>query len=62
MSVKRLLSRLRKDIRGTSAVEYGIICVMIGVGLVAAVKGVADENGRMWNTVTSKSAAAMANP
>lgn len=62
MSVKRLLSRLRKDIRGTSAIEYGIICVMIVVGLIAAVKGVADETGRTWKTVSSKSAAAMGNP
>lgn len=53
------LNRLWKDNRGTSAVEYGIICAMIVIGLVSAVKGVADENSRMWTIVSKKSAEAV---
>lgn len=53
------LYKLWKDDRGTSAVEYGFICAMIVIGLVSAVKGVADENSGMWAIVSSKSAEAV---
>lgn len=53
------LNRLLQDTRGTSAVEYGFLCAMIVIGLVSAVKGVADENTGMWAIVSSKSAEAV---
>ena len=62
MSVKRLLSRLLMDERGASAIEYGMICAMIVLGLIAAVNGVATETTKTWNTVSSKSAEAMGGP
>ena len=55
------LIRLWKDNRGTSAVEYGFICAMIVIGLISAVKGVADETSGMWAIVSSKSAEAVRN-
>ena len=62
MAMRTILRKLRKDVRGTSAVEFGIICVMIVIGLVSAVKGVADENSGMWAIVSSKTSEAMDQP
>ncbi|MCX7863913.1 MAG: Flp family type IVb pilin [Novosphingobium sp.] len=53
--IKRLFLNMVMDSRGTSAVEYGIICAMIIIGLVSAVAGVAEETSAMWNEVSSKS-------
>ena len=48
------LTNIIKDQRGTSAIEYGMICAMIVIGLVSAVRGVADENSGLWATIASK--------
>ena len=52
--MKQGMAHLLKDERGTSAVEYGFICAMIVIGLISAVRGVADENTGLWATVSSK--------
>lgn len=57
-----LLKRILRDTRGTQTLELAIICAMIIIGLVSAVKGVADENSGMWAIVSSKSAEAVAQP
>ncbi len=54
MTLWELLRKVRNDERGTSAVELGILCVMIVIGLIAAVRGVADENTRIWSNVSEK--------
>lgn len=54
MTLWELLRKVRSDERGTSAVELGILCVMIVIGLIAAVRGVADENTRIWGNVSEK--------
>jgi len=53
--MKRHLVQILMDCRGTSAVEYGIICALIIIGLVSAISGVADETASTWNEVSSKS-------
>ncbi len=45
---------LAKDQRGATAVEYGLICAMIILAMVVALKGVASENTRQWNHVSSE--------
>jgi len=52
------LTHIFRDQRGTSAVEYAIICAMIVIGLVSAVRGVADENSGLWASISSKQQAA----
>ena len=54
MAICKFLSRLRTDTRGTSAVEYGIICGVIVLGLIKAVDGFADENTGVWAVVSQK--------
>ncbi len=49
--MKQRLNNFLKDESGTSAIEYGIICAAIVIGLIAAVDGLADENNGLWATV-----------
>lgn len=55
MAGKSLWMKILADERGTSAVEYGIICAMLVIGVISAVAGVAGETIGMWNSVSSKS-------
>lgn len=61
MTVRTFLARLLRDTRGATAVEYGLILVMIVIAMLSALKGVADETIGLWNTVSTKSAEAVNN-
>ncbi|HVR91670.1 MAG TPA: Flp family type IVb pilin [Novosphingobium sp.] len=52
--MKAILTRLVSDQRGTSAIEYGLICAMIVLAMLTALKGVADENNGIWAVFSSK--------
>ena len=49
-----LLKRLLRDIRGATAVEYGLIVALIVIAILGALKGVANENTGMWAVVTDR--------
>ena len=59
MRIIKFLSRLALDKRGAQSIELAMICAMIVIGIVAAVKGVADESSGLWAVVSSRSAGAM---
>ena len=46
--------RLLRDIRGATAVEYGLIVALVVIAMIAALRSVADENNGLWAVVTSK--------
>ena len=54
MTIRKFLSRMLVDKRGTSAVELAIICGIIVIGLISAIDGFADENTGLWAVVSSK--------
>ena len=58
MTAKSFVTKLLKDERGATAVEYGLVLVMLVIAIVSALKGVADENTGLWAVVSSKSAEA----
>ena len=58
--MKALISRLMRDERAASAVEYGMICSLIVLGAFLALKGVANESSNLWGTINQKSSAAVA--
>ena len=41
--MKNLVARFRKDESGATAIEYGLIAALIGVGIIVAVTSVRDE-------------------
>ncbi len=55
MNRTRRLSALRRDERGATAVEYGLIISMIILAMVGALTNVASVTGNMWNKVSEKS-------
>lgn len=59
MSKKSFLTRLLRDQRGATAVEYGLILSMVVLAMLAALTGVANETKKMWGDVSTKSQAAM---
>ncbi|MGH8678533.1 MAG: Flp family type IVb pilin [Burkholderiales bacterium] len=52
--MKAILTRLAKDRRGASAIEYGLICAMLVLAMLTALKGVANENTGIWATFSTK--------
>ena len=56
--MKRLITALIQDERGTSAVEMGLICALIVLAMLTALQGFANETQNTWNIVASSSHAA----
>ena len=50
----RRLFELRKDERGATAVEYGLILALIFLAMVGAVATFANTTTTMWNDVSTK--------
>lgn len=55
MKRKSFFAALCRDERGTSAVELGLICAMIVLIMLGALKGFAEGNASIWNKVNSVS-------
>ncbi len=53
-----LISLLR-DRRGTTTIEYGLICGMIVLVIIGAVRALGTENGGAWSNMSSKATTAM---
>lgn len=54
-----ILRRIFRDQRGTSAVEYGLICAMVVLASLTALQGMSDENNGLWSTFTNKTQTAI---
>ncbi len=51
--MKRLLKGISRDERGATAIEYGLICSLIVIAMVAALNRFADTTTGMWNNVSN---------
>ena len=47
-------SRLRDDLRGATAVEYGFVVALIVLAMLGALSGVGNATSSMWNNVNDK--------
>jgi len=59
MRLNRNLKTIVSDQRGTSTIEYGLILGLIVLALFAMLQAFAGQTVNMWNTVSSKSSAAI---
>ena len=59
MFVINLLKNLKRDTKGATAVEYGIIIAMIVLAMMAALQGVGNANTETWEEVEQASVDAM---
>lgn len=53
------LKRFLKDESGATAIEYGLIAVLVGMGCLLAITFMSGSLGTMFNTVSSKSSGAL---
>ncbi|MDE0878275.1 MAG: Flp family type IVb pilin [Sphingomonas bacterium] len=51
---RAMLSRLKADNRGATAVEYGLIIACIVIVMVVSLNGLAAVTTTMWNDVSTK--------
>ena len=56
--INSFIKRLLRNRCGATAIEYGLICALISMAVMGAMKVFADENTFMWMQVTSKTLAA----
>ena len=53
-AIKRLATRLSRDTRGGSAIEYGMILAVITLAMVASFTAIANTTVGMWGNVSTK--------
>ncbi|WP_338446058.1 Flp family type IVb pilin [Pelagerythrobacter marensis] len=54
MQSKTILTRIGRDTRGATAVEYGLIVTLIVVACIGAFTEVADKTTVMWSAVSTE--------
>ena len=55
----RFFSKILRDNRGATAIEYGLIVALICIAIMGAMEGVANENTGLWAVVTQNVTANM---
>jgi pilus assembly protein Flp/PilA len=58
-AMKSFLTSLCHNTRGTTTIEYAMLCGMIVLAIIAAVRGLGTENGGQWANMSSKASTAM---
>lgn len=58
--MKTILKMLFRDEAGATAVEYGLILALIVLAMLASLQNFADGSITMWDSVSSKTADAIA--
>lgn len=48
------LNRFWKDESGATAIEYGLIAALIGVGIIGGMKTLAGDSSSMWGELQTK--------
>jgi len=60
MKFNALLTRLKRDIKAATAVEYGLIAALLVVATMTALSGMAGAVSSTWNNVNTQSQRAVA--
>lgn len=55
----KFIKRLFSDQTGATAIEYGLILALIVLAMLSALQAFADGSITMWETVSSRTAAAI---
>jgi len=57
--MKAILKNLIHDDRGTSAIEMGLICVLIVLAAMTAMQNFGNQSSITWSSISSKTEAAV---
>ena len=52
--MKNIVSRFAKDESGATAIEYGLIAALVGVGIIAALSSLRDNLQNTFDTVSQE--------
>lgn len=52
--MKTIVSRFVKDESGATAIEYGLIAALVGVGIIAALQNLRDDLNNTFGTVSNE--------
>ena len=58
IAIRKILRKLGADARGATAIEYGLICALIVVAMMAGLSALGGGTNGMWGAVSSKVQAA----
>ena len=59
LRVNHLMGRFARDTRGTTAIEYGLIALLVAVGLLVGLKALGQGNASSWGDTANKVGNAM---
>jgi pilus assembly protein Flp/PilA len=54
-----LMSRFARDCRGATSIEYGLIAVLVAIGMLVGLKALGDGNASSWGNTSTKITDAM---
>jgi pilus assembly protein Flp/PilA len=54
MEMKTLFRRLKRDQRGATAIEYGLIVSLVVIGLMAGLSGLGGGTDQLWGKVANR--------
>lgn len=54
MNAVRMLRRMRKDNRGATAIEYGLIAALIAVACIGAMRNLGGGSNGMWGRLDNE--------
>ncbi len=61
LHLNALVRRFARDQRGTTAIEYGLIALLVAVGFLAGLKALGEGNSASWGATSNKITGAMKN-
>jgi pilus assembly protein Flp/PilA len=53
------ISRFARDERGATSIEYGLIALLVAVGMLAGLRALGQSNESSWNDTSNKIGTAM---
>jgi len=57
--VRNLAGRFARDQRGTTAIEYGLIALLVSIGMLAGLQALGSGNSNSWGATAGKIVTAM---
>ena len=54
IAIRGFLRRLGADVRGATAVEYGLICALIILGMIGGLQALGGGVGGMWGKLLTE--------
>jgi pilus assembly protein Flp/PilA len=53
-AIRKILRMLGADVRGATAIEYGLICALIAVAAMAGMQALGGGSAGLWGKISSE--------